>query len=289
MIFDEKKSQKECQKWPLELNVVLKSYSEWLEFYYSHHYINNPYYIEKLANEIRKSGFYCPAHKENITPSRIVMGAPNYREGLIYQGLNSRLRAVLIEFERFFKNRPADSIKIFCPEATTQFAMYMRGSYMRFIGTEYSDDPEIVKSLFPIRCENIMDLSFPDNVFDAVLVNDIFEHVYSIDMCLQEIYRVTTPGGILVATFPFNIGSLDSVIKTKIDDTGQLIHLMDPEYHGNPVDQKGSLVFEIPGWNILSRVKKSKWSNASIVYSTSVKNGILGAGFGGIFTLIATK
>jgi len=277
------------EEWSKELFVSLESFSEWQEFYRLHPYINNPDYIEMLVSEIRLNGFYCQAYDVSVSPDQFIMGSPNYREGLVYRGLNSRLRAVLNEFERFFKDRATEAIKIFAPEATTQFAMLMRSRYMRFIGTEYSESLPIVESLFPIRCENLMDLTFPDNVFDAVLVNDIFEHVPDIDLCLKEIFRVTSPGGMLIATFPFNIGSIDSVIKARLQDMGEIVYLMDPEYHGNPVDEKGSLVFEIPGWNILSRLKKYRWSQASIVYETSVKKGIIGAGFGGIFTLVAIK
>jgi SAM-dependent methyltransferase len=166
--------------------------------------------------------------------------------------------------------------------------MLLRGRYMRFIGSEYSDDPQVVQSLFPIPCENLMALSFPDAVFDAVIVNDVFEHVPDIDKCLAEIARVTRPGGRLITTFPFNIGAEASVVKARLGKDG-IQYLMEPEYHGNPVDPKGSLVFEIPGWNILERARSCGWQEVEMLYETSVNCGAVGGGFSGIFVMSTLK
>jgi SAM-dependent methyltransferase len=39
--------------------------------------------------------------------------------------------------------------------------------------------------------------------FDSVLVNQVFEHVFTPDQFLAEIYRVLKPGGVLLMTVPF--------------------------------------------------------------------------------------
>lgn len=288
MLFRQKTSPAENGQWPRELNVRLKSFEEWQQFYREHSYINDPAYLEVLAGEVRRNGFYCPGLQQAVPGDRITMGAPNYREGLYFGGLNSRLRAVLLELQRSFGDRLAADLRIFAPEATTPFALLMRGRYMRFIGSEYSDDPKVVESLFPIPCENLMALSFPDAVFDAVIVNDVFEHVPDIDKCLTEIARVTRPGGRLITTFPFNIGSIDSIVKARMSAQG-IEYFGDPEYHGNPVDPKGSLVFEIPGWNILDRARGLGWQQVEMIYETSVRNGMVGGGFSGIFTMVAVR
>lgn len=266
----------------------LGSFEDWQQFYREHSYINDPIYLEMLASEVRDNGFYCPGFRRKLAGNQIVMGAPNYREGLFFGGLNSRLRAVLLELKRSFGDQANPELRIFAPEATTPFALLMRGSYMRFIGSEFSDDPKVVESLFPIPCENLMALSFPDAVFDAVIVNEVFEHVPDINKCLTEIARVTRPGGRLITTFPFNIGSTESVIKARIIEQG-IEYFGDPEYHGNPIDPLGSLVFEIPGWNIVDRARKLGWQHVEMVYEMSVKYGIVGGGFSGIFTMVAIR
>lgn len=45
-------------------------------------------------------------------------------------------------------------------------------------------------------------LPFPDNYFDAVSSNMVFEHVENIEQCLSEIHRVLKPGGLFLALFP---------------------------------------------------------------------------------------
>jgi SAM-dependent methyltransferase len=46
-------------------------------------------------------------------------------------------------------------------------------------------------------------IPFPDNTFDSVFSSEVFEHVFNLDEILKELYRVTKPGGYLLATMPF--------------------------------------------------------------------------------------
>lgn len=279
----------EKQGWPRELRVRLNLFEEWNDFYHGHRFLNDPAYLEFLVGEIRGKGFTCPFHQRHIASSDIVLGAPNYREGLLAAGLNSRLRAVLLELNRATDGKTPGGIRIYAPEAVTHFALLLRGRYARFIGSEFTTDPDVKEGLFPIRFEDLLDLSFPDAVFDVVVINDVFEHVPDIDRCLSEICRVTRPGGSLITTFPFTIGTYDSIIRARMGAGGGIEYLTEPEYHGNPVDPKGSLVFEIPGWNILERARAAGWSSAEIVYEHSVEHGIVGGGVSGIFTMVAVR
>lgn len=274
--------------WPTEQIGRFESLQEWREFYRNNRFINDPEYIAMLVNEIRQNGFVCPFSQQQATVDQISIGDPNYREGLFYGSLNSRLRAVVMELLRATAGRDVADLRIFAPEALTSFALLLRGRYVRFVGSEFSTDADIEKKLFPIRFENLLELSFPDEVFDVVLVNDVFEHVPDIDRCLSEIARVTKPGGRLISTFPFNIGNEESVVKARLEDDG-IRYLTAPEYHGNPVDPNGSLVFEIPGWNILDRARGAGWSKVEMVYETSVHHGVVSSGFSGIFTLVAIR
>lgn len=91
------------------------------------------------------------------------------------------------------------------------------------------------------RCENLEALTFPDGSFDVFVTQDVLEHVFRPDLALSEIMRVLRPGGAHVFTAPKHKHLLASARRALMRD-GQVTHLMPPEYHGNPIDARGSLV-----------------------------------------------
>ena len=46
-------------------------------------------------------------------------------------------------------------------------------------------------------------LPFSSDSFDSIICNQVFEHVFNPDQFLQEIFRVTKPGGKIILTAPF--------------------------------------------------------------------------------------
>jgi hypothetical protein len=62
------------------------------------------------------------------------------------------------------------------------------------------------------------------------------------------------------------------------------------EYHENPVDpERGSLVFQIPGWDILDRVREAGFARAEMHFVTSHRRGICGAELAGLHFLVAGR
>jgi hypothetical protein len=66
-------------------------------------------------------------------------------------------------------------------------------------------------------------------------------------------------------------------------------YLTEPEYQDNPVDPKGSLIFEIPGLNVLDRARAAGLAQVEMVYHTSVSCGILGSRVVGFVMLVAKR
>ena len=60
------------------------------------------------------------------------------------------------------------------------------------------------KSLLGIRIKELegMAIPFPDQHFEMVVSNQVFEHVVELDETLKEIGRVLRPGGRLLCLFP---------------------------------------------------------------------------------------
>jgi hypothetical protein len=83
------------------------------------------------------------------------------------------------------------------------------------------------------------------------------------------------PGGLLLSTFPFT-NRPESLRKTELVK-GKLVHHAPPEYHGNPVDPQGSLVFTIPGWDILDMARNAGFRDAVLIKFASVTKGVWGA------------
>lgn len=266
--------------------VELRSRDDWQQFWTGTDELRNPKFVHSVAKAIAGNGFEFEGRK--LAPREFRYDPPNYRESFVHSGLNSRHRAVLEEFYKRSSDRHANDLAIYAPEAVTEFALYLRGRYPRFIGSEFTRDPAIAKKLAPIPVEDLGKLSFDDEVFDFVLVNDVFEHVPHLSKVLAEIARVLKPGGSLVSTFPFDVNEQDHAVKAKLVN-GRVRHLTEPEYHGDPVNPKGALVFQIPGWQVIADCKRQGFEDASMVFSLSESRGILSADVGGIFVLVATK
>ncbi len=90
------------------------------------------------------------------------------------------------------------------------------------------------------RCENLERQSFDNDSFDVVITQDVLEHVSSPQLVFQEIHRTLKRGGKHIFTVPRD-GSKPTMPRVKFNGA-EIIHLKDPEYHGNPIDNKGSLV-----------------------------------------------
>ncbi|HLE48574.1 MAG TPA: class I SAM-dependent methyltransferase [Patescibacteria group bacterium] len=98
------------------------------------------------------------------------------------------------------------------------------------------------KYILRVRCENIMDLNYPDNYFDLVLHSETLEHVSDPVKALGECQRVLKKGGCCIFTIP--------VIKRRTTK-----YVCDNNsYHGNR-NSKDYLVFWEFGGDFLSRNK----------------------------------
>ncbi|WP_158239833.1 class I SAM-dependent methyltransferase [Phycicoccus duodecadis] len=92
-----------------------------------------------------------------------------------------------------------------------------------------------------VRCEDLQSLSFDDKTLDVVLTQDVMEHVMDPARVLSEIHRVLAPGGVHLATFPWN-PDIQCSRPRAVERDGHVVHLLEPQFHGNPVGDGRSLV-----------------------------------------------
>lgn len=101
------------------------------------------------------------------------------------------------------------------------------------------------------RCEDLCAQTFHDHRFDLVITSDVFEHIPSPRKAFVEIARTLKPGGAHLFTVPW-YPRRSTLTRARLEN-GNFVHLEKPEYHGNPIDAKGSLVvtdwgYELPFW-----------------------------------------
>jgi SAM-dependent methyltransferase len=91
-----------------------------------------------------------------------------------------------------------------------------------------------------IACQDIEDLTYPDESFDVFITQDVLEHVLRPDRAVSEIARVLRPGGAHVFTVPIYHGR-QTLVRVASSDAG-IQFLLPADYHGGPKNPERSLV-----------------------------------------------
>lgn len=200
----------------------------------------------------------------------------NLRERLVCPecNLNNRMRAMaeMME-ERIDFSKDA----VYMYEQVTYFYESMKTRISNLVGSEYLGEQYSSGYINKkgIRHEDATSLSFEDESFKFIISNDVFEHVSDIHKTLQEAYRVLKPGGTMLVSVPFYYDYQTSVKRAEYRE-GELMYLEPPVYHGNPVDDGGSLVFYDYGWDLFDWIREAGFSDAYFTMSYSVKKGNIG-------------
>ena len=146
-----------------------------------------------------------------------------------------------------------------------------------YVGSQFF--PDLPRGTFRsgTRSEDLQQQTFPDEYFDLVITLDVMEHVFNPDKVYQEVWRTLLPNGYYIHTFPIQKWRVDAfVVRASIDEMGNVIHHTFPEYHGNPIDPKGSLVTYDYGYDVSTRI--STWApfDVRVVRFCDRTHGVLG-------------
>ncbi len=273
---------------PCETMVKFESLQQWMEWSAANPHMFDPALLDAVASRIRANGFIEPLTGKHASP-RAIKGAGNQlREGFDFKGVKSRERAVLRVIEEHVDPRLKDTLRVYSPEAVTKFAGRIRHIFPNFTGSEFTADFARRARMGRIRFEDLTRLSFDEQSFDLVVTNEVLEHVPDIDTALSEIRRVLVAGGWHIGTHPFRFMGEDSQIRARLRGS-EIEHLMPAEYHVNPFEAGGSLVFEIPGWDILERCRAVGFSDATMYYCASERHGFIAEYSGGVFVLACRR
>jgi SAM-dependent methyltransferase len=124
------------------------------------------------------------------------------------------------------------------------------------------------------RNEDLENLTFPDESFDLMVTQDVMEHIFNPGKAFYEIARTLKKGGAHIFTVPIVNKEQPSKLNAKKDENGNVIILGYPDYHGNPVDNQGSLVTMYWGYDICDYILKHSGLYTTIVYIDNLLLGI---------------
>lgn len=128
---------------------------------------------------------------------------------------------------------------------------------------------------FKHQCQNLEELTFDDNSFDLFITQDVMEHIFNPKLAFSEIARVLKPGGAHIFTVPIINKEKTSECWASRDEQGNIIyHHEPPEYHGNPVDNEGSLVTMHWGYDLAEFIQREANTPTTIVMIDNIDLGI---------------
>lgn len=203
---------------------------------------------------------------------------PNWRERLVCPKcrLNNRMRATINIFEQEFK--PTRKSSIYITEQTTALYKWFKKAFSNVCGSEYLGESVGFGSYNDkgIKNEDLTRLSFEDDKFDFILSFDVFEHIPNYKKAFMECCRCLKPGGTLYFTVPFDATAERNIVRACLSSTGEVIHLLPPEYHGNPVSSEGCLCFYNFGWEVLDELNEIGFKESKALFYWSQDLGYLG-------------
>ncbi len=203
---------------------------------------------------------------------------PNWRERLVcsHCEMNNRQRLVSSVFKQNIDGRV--NLNLYLMEQITPiFSWAKKNLDAKITGSEYlSSDLKSGVSINGVRHEDIQGLSFPDDHFDFILSNDVFEHIPNPKKGFEESARVLKQGGVMIFTIPFFTSYDSSLTRATLAKDGSILNHATEIYHGNPLNAAGSLVFTDFGWDILSDIKSAGFLDAYINFYYSKDYAHLG-------------
>lgn len=207
-------------------------------------------------------------------------GAVNWRETLRCPqcGLINRWRGCLHLFDAVCN--PGEGDRIYLTETLSPLCRSLSARFPDLVSSEYMADAKPGETVtvggVPVRVEDVTHLTFADRSFDCVLSFDVLEHVPDYRVALVEFNRVLARGGHLILTVPFSFRQ-ETTIRAKIDEAGQVVHLMEPCYHGDPLSPGGILAFHDFGADLLDDLHRSGFRRSYLVCYRSNELGYAAA------------
>lgn len=145
-----------------------------------------------------------------------------------------------------------------------------------YLGSHYFPHAIPGELIRGFRNENLENQTFPDRSFDIVLSLDVMEHVNQPELVCREICRTLEAGGVYIFTAPTYKDLLHTERRAECTSDGLVRHFHEAEYHGNPIDEAGSLVTFHFGYDLPELIQNWSGMDVEVIRSHSPSQGIVG-------------
>lgn len=229
-------------------------------------------YENRISSFFFKQEGFCPCCEKEV-----VFIAHNHwlRDHFKCANCNSipRERALMLTIKKEFPNWKNLIIHESSP-GKRGHSETLRGHVKDYIETQFFVNKPLGIEVNGIRNEDLEQQTFNDNVFDLVVTSDVMEHIYNPEKAFKEIHRTLKPGGAHIFSVPLVNKHLKTQQWAKQGQDGEPIFLFEPEWHGNPIDKKGSPVTMHWGYDIVEFIEKNTGANCKLVYIDDLYHGI---------------
>lgn len=143
-----------------------------------------------------------------------------------------------------------------------------------YVPTFFFHDARLGSESNGFRCENLEAQTFADESFDAVISQDVLEHVLNPDRAFREIARTLKPGGMHIFTVPW-FRNKATITRAKPCPTG-IEYILEPEFHCDPINPEGTLVVTEWGDSLFEDIWKSSKMKSELYLIEDKKLGLAG-------------
>jgi SAM-dependent methyltransferase len=229
--------------------------------------------------DVRHVGF-CPACE---TETVFIARDPYFRSSLRCGSCDSapRHRALMAAIQKYFPTWRSMAIHE-CSPGWDVISRRLAAENSKYIATQYDlsvpfgQTTETPMPCKTYRSENLESQTFEDGIFDLVVTQDVFEHVFRPDLAVKEIARTLRAGGAMIMTVPLVMGPQKSRRRATMVNNA-VKHLIEPpQFHGSPIGDEGSLVTIDWGYDIAPYLQNHSGIPFLLLSVENKDQGILG-------------
>jgi SAM-dependent methyltransferase len=219
-----------------------------------------------------KNKGYCPTCDSKVT---FIANNSHLRDHYVCNKCGSipRERALMTVIEMFYPNWQDLIIHESSPGArgaSARLAAHCKG----YLTSQFFPGQALGALVDGMRNENLEAMTFADESADLLITQDVMEHIFNPSKTWQEIARTLKPGGAHIFTTPLVNKMKPSATRANLDENGQIVHVLPPVYHLNPINAKGSLVTVDWGFDICQYIFAASGLFTQIIYIEDISRGI---------------